>query len=417
MRSVGIPVSLDLTPQWNRFSGNHAWLSTIDKNGKARSFNGGEPDVDFPDGVYVPIGQKGRTTKMYRVTFAQQKNALPLKIQSKDIPAFFQNSNIIDVTDQYDFLQNTIKFDIKIKPPAGIKHTFLCAFGYSYEFMPVAYVKSTGGSVSFPHAGIDAVYFPAYYSNDSFTIASNPVIYYEFKGNSEPLTPNFLKLNSEKFTRKYSDGGGKMPENAKCMIGAKLQASDNKEFKNPITLFTVDTDYYHFVEKDIRAEKPYRYYRYLSSATGKIRIAEVDFIPNEIENVVDKSKKFKVFGYIRDDGKTTVKPIFENAFDGNITTNFNAPPGSWVAIDYGKPVTVSKLRFLVRNDLNIIEIGDEYELSYFDLGWHSLAKQKANHNYIIFNNVPDNALLRLSDLTKGQDERIFIYKDGKQQWW
>jgi hypothetical protein len=31
--------------------------------------------------------------------------------------------------------------------------------------------------------------------------------------------------------------------------------------------------------------------------------------------------------------------------------------------------------------------------------------------------VPENALLVLRDLSKGKQERIFTYGNGKQKWW
>ena len=37
--------------------------------------------------------------------------------------------------------------------------------------------------------------------------------------------------------------------------------------------------------------------------------------------------------------------------------------------------------------------------------------------YLEYDNVPDNALLLLRNLTKGKEERIFTYEDGKQVWW
>ena len=59
---------------------------------------------------------------------------------------------------------------------------------------------------------------------------------------------------------------------------------------------------------------------------------------------------------------------------------------------------------------------DTYELFYFDFGWISLGKQVADKNYITYPGVPDNALLLLRDLSKGREERIFLYREGKQVW-
>ena len=35
---------------------------------------------------------------------------------------------------------------------------------------------------------------------------------------------------------------------------------------------------------------------------------------------------------------------------------------------------------------------------------------------ITFDNVPDNALLWLRNLTEGREERIFTYENGRQVW-
>jgi len=411
-----------MTPQYARYPGNHVWLCTIDKKGKTRSFNGGEPDVSFPDSVYVPIGQKGGTTKVYRITFAKQKSALTSKIPQEKIPQFFKNSNIIDVTDEYNFPQATVKFDLKVKPPEGCKYVFLCDFGLSYQIVPLAYVKYTGNSVQFSNVGTNGIYFPVYCSNDQFIVAGNPKVF-DADGSVGQLTPNMSKLVTVKLNRKYPSGF-QMWGYAKWLLGSKLQASDDKDFKNPVTFLKIDTVLQHFVERDNLINKKFRYYRFLASDTGKLRLAEVDFIPQDMANTLNKSKKFKVYGYAKEDGEK-VKPVFENAFDGDITTNFNAPASSWVAIDFGKPVKISRIRYLVRNDQNIVVVGDEYELLYFDMGWNSLGKQKAEHNYLIYNKVPANAVLLLRDLTEGRQERIFVnyvpgdryYQKETQGWW
>jgi hypothetical protein len=59
------------------------------------------------------------------------------------------------------------------------------------------------------------------------------------------------------------------------------------------------------------------------------------------------------------------------------------------------------------------------------MGWNSLGKQKAEHNYLIYNKVPANAVLLLRDLTEGRQERIFVnyvpgdryYQKETQGWW
>ena len=67
------------------------------------------------------------------------------------------------------------------------------------------------------------------------------------------------------------------------------------------------------------------------------------------------------------------------------------------------------------DDTNLIEIGDLYQLYFWDnTGWKSLGKKVATEKKLTFDKVPENALLLLRDLTRGKQERVFIYQNGKQ---
>ena len=68
------------------------------------------------------------------------------------------------------------------------------------------------------------------------------------------------------------------------------------------------------------------------------------------------------------------------------------------------------------DDTNLIEIGDLYQLFFWDkTGWKSLGKKVATEKKLTFDKVPQNALLLLRDLTRGKQERVFIYQNGKQE--
>ena len=71
------------------------------------------------------------------------------------------------------------------------------------------------------------------------------------------------------------------------------------------------------------------------------------------------------------------------------------------------------------NDDNCIRDGEIYELLYWDNKWISIGKQmgSAKTYQLTYNNVPTNALFLLRNLTKGKEERIFTYENGKQIWW
>ncbi|MDO4171188.1 MAG: discoidin domain-containing protein, partial [Prevotellaceae bacterium] len=110
----------------------------------------------------------------------------------------------------------------------------------------------------------------------------------------------------------------------------------------------------------------------------------------------------------------------ENVFDGNILTGFgaNSPDGNWVGLQLNKPSKISKIKYIGRNDGNGIEIGDEYELYYWNSKgfWELLETQQATDNALYYSNIPSNGLYILKDVTKGVEERIFTYENGKQVW-
>lgn len=109
----------------------------------------------------------------------------------------------------------------------------------------------------------------------------------------------------------------------------------------------------------------------------------------------------------------------EKAFDGDWLTFYssgNNPP--WIGFDFKKKVRIEKVRCVPRSDDNNIRYGDKYELKYWGkVGWISLGIKIASDNYLIYDNVPAKTLLWLSNLTRGKEERIFTYENGKQIWW
>jgi hypothetical protein len=79
----------------------------------------------------------------------------------------------------------------------------------------------------------------------------------------------------------------------------------------------------------------------------------------------------KTISFIKSD--TIIKDCCPDyALDGNIRTNFNAPAGSWIGLDLGKPQQITQVKFLPRNNFNVIEPDNTYKLFYYDKGWHSL---------------------------------------------
>jgi len=80
--------------------------------------------------------------------------------------------------------------------------------------------------------------------------------------------------------------------------------------------------------------------------------------------------------------------------------------------------SVTLLRKYPYDETNLIKIGDSYLLSCWDgSGWKELGSKTATEKVISFDNIPENGLLLLQDLSRGKQERPFTYTDGAQYFW
>ena len=109
------------------------------------------------------------------------------------------------------------------------------------------------------------------------------------------------------------------------------------------------------------------------------------------------------------------------AFDGNALTavTFSRTGEAWVGIDFREPVAVDMIRYSPRSDGNMIEPGDEYELTYWADGeWRSLGRKTATTVSLDWTGVPAGGVYVLLNRTKGDSVRIFLIdENGRQEWW
>ena len=79
-------------------------------------------------------------------------------------------------------------------------------------------------------------------------------------------------------------------------------------------------------------------------------------------------------------------------------------------VDLYKSVRIGALGFAPRNDDNAIISTDTYELFYWNGGMEKFGAEKTEGDSLIYDKVPENALLWLRNLTKGREERPFTYE-------
>lgn len=410
-RAYGIPSAVDCTPAWANRSSAHIWNAIIYPNGTSIS------TTYHPEGVneiYYKL------PKIYRICFKKYDCQISEE-NLENIPPFFKNMNMLDVTDKYDMPTTDVVVSDLSKNESKI--VYLNVFNNT-EWVAVAYATKKGNKATFKNMGMGLpveggsnkqieyidqgkgiVYLPTYYVNEQTVVAGDPFIL-TTKGEIVEIKPNLDVLETIKIKRKYP----KNPEfryAEQRLIGGVFEASNCVSFCSKDTLATisnVSTKHSFNIEND----KKYKYIRFTpkenSMDTVGVQIAEISYSDEK-------------------GNKLAVTPLFSSAkylYDSDVLTFY------WHSIndDYAKFTSafkyeqqISRIEIYAMNDDNDINEGQSYEVYYWNKGWKHILSSVSQSDFLIVEGVPKNALLYIRNAHKGTEQRIFTYSNGTQIWW
>lgn len=279
------------------------------------------------------------------------------------------------------------------------------------SWIPICFGRIEGGKARFKEVGRDIAYLPLRYEGSDRAIpAGNPFVL-TCDGKVKELSADTLCKQEVSLVRKYPV----LPYVymwAWRTAGGMFQAANNPQFRNARTIYEIKDCGVTGVEVNVPDScGAYRYWRYWHP-TEFVNMAEMYFVERHTGEFVE-GKIIGTKGSWDNNGSDRSK-----TFDRDLLTYFDSPTSdAYVGMDFGKPVEIGKILYTHRGDGNTIDIGDTYELFYWGNGrWISLGQQVARTVKLEYE-VPANALLWLRDLTKGKDERIFTYEEGKQIFW
>ena len=136
MRSKGIPVLEDHTPQWASQASSHSWSVVLVNNGKHMVFSAGTSN---PGELHKPLE---KMVKVFRKQYALNRELLDLHSDGQSVPGTLNSYFMKDVTDEYMTTQ-----DIEIKIPSKFKnyqYAYLAVFD-NRNWVPVHYGKVRNG--------------------------------------------------------------------------------------------------------------------------------------------------------------------------------------------------------------------------------------------------------------------------------
>jgi len=399
-RSLGIPVIIDYTPSWGRYRAGHSWYVLLNEHGE---YMPSEWDISSCPGS--PFFPYQRIPKVYRKTYAINRERVPYHNKStyKYPFSLFEK----DVTDFY-FRTTDVNLPIVNNVRLDEEFAYIATFsGFSNEWTVIDYCDTKDRNVTFKSMGRNILYCVFGYDGNALRPLNSPFIIHK-DGRIEMVHYNPEKKGSIDIRRKYYTS-----ENVTSMrsriLGAKIQASNNSDFRNCIDALIIDSLSIPDL-MPIRLHGKYRYWRYLSPNGSYGSISELAFFDSD---------SIKIEGCPI--GKKEInEDINMKAFDEDWLSNFETemPDGNWVGMDFGQSISVDYIRVVPRGDENDIHPGDEYELKYWDgFYWVTHEIKKAVGNSLHFDNAPIGALLWLHNRTRGRDERVFRMVNGKQEWW
>uniref|UniRef100_UPI0026213A4D transglutaminase domain-containing protein n=1 Tax=uncultured Proteiniphilum sp. TaxID=497637 RepID=UPI0026213A4D len=365
MRGLGIPVTIDFTPQWKSHPTGHSWNSVCDSAGQHISFMGTETN---PYGSHQ--GNTFQKAKAYRKTF---RNHRVVETDEIHTPPLFQD-NLYDISSEHN---NMTSAAIPIKHHSEIRtgRVFLALF-YDFEWRLTGHGEVDSDSIRFQHIGKDILYLPIYYTNGNQTPAGNP-FYIDTDGKTHVLTPDSPDS--------LMSFGSITPENDLLLSGRMM----NAVFESSQTPDFSETRMIHKITKipglynKVKSKRPEtcRYVRYKAPENSYCNVSEIvlyDLSGNKLEGMHVGSR-----GSHKDLGDTGDK-----AFDGDITTFYDAagPEESWTGLDFGEDRKIAAIHYSPRlANIGIYE-GYGYELfCWADNGWRSTGKKTATGQTIEFN--------------------------------
>lgn len=398
MRACGIPVAYEYFVYSPEYQHPHFWTTLRDTTGKYIQFGFNEFEASRTN-----PGTDGRKRgKVYRYCYGIQKEPYPGITAKSNVPALFRDRFIKDVTANY-YGEN--KASVRVQC-GDEEYVYLGVFSPN-GWIPVDMTQNNKGKVTFRNIEPNIIYQPLVSDGQNHRPAGYPFIYTE--ETVHLLEPDTACMEKAVLKRKMSLVNTFAEFLHQAIIGSKIEGSRSVNFAQPDLLYqfcdTLDCNYYGLTLPDIN--KKYRYIKYVAPPGKQMKLAELSVFRDSLCRDQIALKRVN-----------DIEPVhtLDHITDGDILSYFQARDTSqFIIFDLGETTPIGKIVFSPRNDDNYVWPGDKYELFYQDgiNGWKSLGVQTATVRQLEYL-APANALLWLRNLTKGREEQVFIYKNGKQ---
>lgn len=399
MRAHGVPVAIDELLISPDYGGNHQWNVVYDTDDKIYRFFDNRDFKPTRNSIHDDQRRRG---KVYRHTFTMQHDRIEKYRNAIHAPAYLSNPRLKDVTMEY-YGNNTAE----VRTFNNEKENYLGIFSPNdMEPIDIGVVKN--GNVLFTNIEPNLIYFPVSPRGEkSFYINGFPFLITP-DGRTVTFEPNENQMRKVRLRRKMPIGflqKGRMKMIDSCYVESSPYPSGPWK-----TIDTIKSPYYHSFNR-ITLNTPLndRYLR-IMAPDGKKRVEIGEFIACSDSVATKKATLFA----LDSDSK---RPNRKKLTDGDLLVWYTYKPkpnDGGIVLRVDSSDEINYIFMLPHNDDNFVVPGEKYELMYFNKsGWISLGK-KISDDFSIDFEAPDNAVLWLRNLTKGVEEQVFLWRDGRQ---
>lgn len=410
-RALGIPCCIDCMPMRGDNNAPHYINSIEDAEGRNYYFS----LLFRKNRVFHCALLRDSFGKMYRQTFSVNKEMLEQAGCSREeLHPIFHNPCIKDVTALYTRkgcadLKLSQKHLFETEKTGGL---FYLCMSNRMSWVPVDFARFIGDTITFGecHGGVlycVGKYDPAW---QELTMVTDP-----FWLEKDTSVIRFLSPGEEtEDVVLFSKFGMVVEPYIWRMKDGVFEGSNTLSFGRADTLYKIPAAPQRLcTQVEVNNPKAYRYLRYKGADGSYCNVSEVVFYAADN---MDTPLTGKIIGPV--EGKSSWRP-YTNVYDGQTDTSYDHPfpNGGWAGLALDKPVRVGKIVYTPRNRDNFVRPGDTYELLVFEEGeWVSHEMQVAVADSLVYHDIPKHALLILRNHTRGVAERVFEYKDGRQEY-
>ena len=400
MRSKGLPIAIDYTPQWPDRLCGHSWCVMYSQRGDNQMFN---PLASHPYNPHYPYG---RFAKIFRKTYRTNPELLALLRQGYEFPRLLKDILMQDVTDEYEATSDLTVETFRRRYSTDL--AFLSVFD-NYDWCPVYWGEMKRGKATFRKMGRNITYLPTIYRDSTLLPIGYP-FEVDGRGKITPICIDTVHRQTIRLDRKCQIY--QKVYNVKGLVQyGTIEASDHRDFRDAVVMAEFPQWTLTSGSEKVPA-KAYRYWRFRATKEEECDVAELYFYTKEFA--------LPIKGELIDSGEfvdNDTEHGCDKIADGDPLTYFRAKGDCWVGFDFQQPITIDHVSYIRRGDGNAICPGDVYELYYWNNDrWVLHDKQIATDVVLQFDNVPINGLYYIKGLSRGRANRIFTWKDNRPYW-